>query len=389
MRIRSRVPLALVASLALTAGAAGCGSSSDSSSSSGSAKTTSSSANTSSSADSGKQAAAAEVKKFEDTASLKWPQPSQKFNPGTGKVAVISCGNAGINCLQGSKDVQAAAKAMGWTPSPIFDGQFTPAKQAGFVQQAIQQKYDAIVLVSIDANSIKAAVDAAAAKKIPIACVMCVNPAFKGKVVDVSSGGVAEGQALGDWIAANAKTDATVLAFDDKSFPIVAVRRQNAIDQLTKYCPTCKVDKADFPTSDLSKAGAPTFTAALASHPSGQLDFVMPPYDPAAIPFAKAAEQQGRTDFKMTGYDASPDYLTLIKAGTGGAAATTAAPFPYSSWGAMDQVARMKAGQQPWSSDRLPSALVTAANADQFGKFGFLTPTFDFKQKFMQLWGKA
>ncbi len=75
----------------------------------------------------------------------------------------------------------------------------------------------------------------------------------------------------------------------------------------------------------------------------------MAPYDPAAIPFAKAAEQQGRDDFKMTGYDASPDYLTLIKAGTGGAAATTAVPFPYASWGAMDQVARSRPAARPGS----------------------------------------
>jgi ABC-type sugar transport system substrate-binding protein len=223
--------LVALASLALIAFvAAGCGSSSSNSSSSTTAKT-------STSGSSGNAAAQAAVAKYSQTTGVKFDQPTEAFKPGTGKVAVISCGNAGINCLQGSKDVQKAAAAMGWTASPIFDGKFTPATQAGFVQQAVQQGYDAIVLVSIDANSIKAAVDAAAAKKIPIACVMCVNPAFKGKVVDVSTGGIAEGQALGSWIGANAKSGDTILAFDDKSFPIVHVRRQNAEAALMKYCP--------------------------------------------------------------------------------------------------------------------------------------------------------
>jgi ABC-type sugar transport system substrate-binding protein len=374
--------MALVASLALIAlGAIGCGSSDKKSSTTSNASSTTDTA-------SGKSAATAAAAKFQDTSSLKWPQPTEAFDPGTGKVAVISCGNAGVNCLQGSKDVQAAAKAMGWTPSPIFDGEFTPAKQAGFVQQAIQQKYDGIVLVSIDANSIKAAIDAAVAAKIPIACVMCANAAFPD-AHDVSTGGIAEGQAIGTWVASQAKPGAKIVGFDDKSFPIVAVRRENAIAKIKEYCPDCQVEKMDFPTSDLAKAGAPTFTAMLSAHPAGSLDFVMAPYDPAAIPFAKAAQQQGRSDYKMTGYDASPDYLTLIKAGTGGAAATTAAPFPYASWGAVDQVARLKAGKKAWVSNRLPTALVTADNADQFGKFGFLTPNFDFKAKFMQLWGKA
>jgi ABC-type sugar transport system substrate-binding protein len=376
-----------LASLAVFAfAAAGCGGDDSSSSGSSASKTTSTG---SSSADSGQAKAQAALPDMEKTTGLDWPQPTEKFNSGSGKVAIISCGNAGINCLQGSKDAQAAAKAAGWTPSPIFDGEFTPAKQAGYVQQAIQQKYDGIILVSIDANSIKAAVDAAAKAKIPIACVMCVNPAFEGKVTDVSSGGVAEGKAIGTWAAAQTKPGGTVVAFDDKSFPIVAVRRENALNALKQYCPDCKVDQMDFPTSDLSKPGSPTFTAMLNSHPSGQLDTVMAPYDPAAIPFAKAAQQQGRSDFKMSGYDASPDYLTLMKSGTGGAAATTAAPFPYASWGAMDQVARLKADKDAWESNRLPSTLVVKDNADQFGKFGFLNPDFDFKAKFQQLWGKS
>jgi ribose transport system substrate-binding protein len=379
---------AMGAALAAMVFAAGCGSDdkSTSTAAAGSADTTT----TAAAASSGTGEAAKEVAAYEKTTGVKFPQPTEAFDPGTGKVAVISCGNAGINCLQGAKDVQAAAKAMGWTPSPIFDGEFTPAKQAGFVQQAIQQKYDAIVMVSMDAQSIKAAVDAAVAAKIPIACVMCVNPSFAGKVVDVTSGGIAEGKALGAWIAANAKDGkAKVVAYDDKSFPIVAVRRENMTSELTKLCPGCEIEKADFPTSDLAKAGAPTFTGMLSSHPKGSLDFVAGPYDPASIPFAKAAAQQGRDDFKLTGYDASPDFLKLMTSGSGVAAATTASPFPYASWGAMDEVARLKAGKEAWDASTLPSALVTTENASEFSE-GFFSPSdFDFKSMFTKLWGKS
>ena len=380
---RSRGFAALVASLALAVFAAGCGDDEEEPTSAGGGNT-----QTQTEEGGGKEEALAAVAQYQDTSALEWAQPEEPFDPGTGRVAVISCGNAGINCLQGSKDAQAAAKAMGWEPSPIFDGEFAPTKQAGFVQQAVQEGYDAIILVSIDANSIKAAVDAAAAKDIPISCVMCVNPDFEGKVVDVSTGGVAEGEAIGTWAAANVE-DGKIIAFDDKSFPIVAERRSNALAKVNEYCPDCEVEEMDFPTTDLSKAGQPTFTAALNANPPGSLDIVMAPYDPAAIPFSKAAEQQGRDDFKMSGYDASPDYLELIKTGAGGAAATTAVPFPYSSWGAMDQVARIKAGKEPWESNLLPSVLVTADNADEFGKFGFLTPDFDFKAMFEEQWGGA
>lgn len=387
MSSRFRGRAAVGAALAAMVFAAGCGSDDDSSSTSTPAAT---SGGTTSTASGGTAAAQQAVADFSKTSGVEFPQPTEAFDPGTGKVAVISCGNAGINCLQGAKDVQAAAKAMGWTPSPIFDGEFTPAKQAGFVQQAIQQKYDAIVMVSMDAQSIKAAIDAAAAAKIPIACVMCVNPTFKGTVTDVTSGGIAEGKALGAWIAANAKDGkAKIVAYDDKSFPIVAERRKNMTEELAKLCPGCEVENADFPTSDLSKAGAPTFTGMLSSHPKGSIDFVAAPYDPAAIPFAKAAQQQGRDDFKMTGYDASPDYVKLIAAGTGVAAATTAAPFPYASWGAMDEVARIKAGKDTWDGTALPTALVTKDNASEITGGFFAPADFDFKAMFTKLWGKG
>ena len=389
MLVRGRVFATLLASLAMLVFAVGCGSSNKSSSStSSSTSSATSTGGGSAQGSSGQAQAQAALPGLEKTTGLNWEKPTQAFNPGKGKVAIISCGNAGINCLKGSQDAVAAAKAIGWTPSPILDGQFTPAKQAGFVQQAIQQKYDGIILVSIDANSIKAAVDAAAAAHIPIACVMCVNPAFAGKVIDVSSGGIAEGEAIGTWAAANAKKGEKIVAFDDKSFPIVAVRRENALKKLSQYCPDCSVQKMDFPTTDLMKPGPPTFTALLNANPSGSLTVVMAPYDPMAIPAAKTAAQLGRTDFKLSGYDASPDYLTLIKNGTGGAAATTTSPFPYCSWGAMDEVARVHAGKQPWTANRLPSVLVTKDNADQFSS-GFLNPDFDFRAMFKKLWGKA
>lgn len=379
MMSRIRLTAAALVALLVVAVAAGCGGgSSDGSSSEGSGS------------DSANIAKAKELTaNYEKTSGVEFPQPTEPFDPGTGKVAIISCGNAGINCLKGSQDAAAAAKAMGWTPSPVLDGEFTPAKQAGYVQQAIQEGYDGIVLVSIDAQSIKSAVDAAAAKGIPIACVMCVNPAFAGKVVDTSTGGVAEGKAIGDWIVANSDGSATILGYDDKSFPIVAVRREHAEDQIEQLCPDCEIENADFPTTDLEKPGSPTFTAALTAHPAGTLDFVMAPYDPAAIPMAKAAEQDGRSDFKMTGYDASPEFVEMIKKG-GVAAATTAAPFPYASWSAVDQVARIHAGKKPWKSNRMPIALVTERNASEFVKTGgfFRPPDFDFESMFLKLWGK-
>ncbi len=375
---RSRALLAVIAALMLSVFAVACGGSDDSSSNGDNGSGGSGSV----------EAAQEQVDKLLDPSQAEFPKPTESFNPGQGKVAVISCGNAGINCKDGSEDAVDAAKAMGWTPSPVFDGEFNPAKQAGFIRQAIQEKYDAIVLVSIDAKSIKAAVDAAAKANIPVTCVMCSNPGMENVVTDVTTGGTADGEAIGYWTVADSDGSAKVIGYDDASFPIVKVRVDAATKVVEENCADCTIEIQDIATTELTEPGPPTWTATLTANPPGSFDYAWSAYDPFAIPMTKTAEQQGRDDIKITGYDASPDFVELIKQG-GPAAATTAAPFEYAAWGAVDQAARAVAGSDQWDGTSLPVMLVTAENADNEAlEAGFFNPPFDFKADFRKLWGK-
>jgi len=375
---RSRALLAVFAALMLSMFAVACGGSDDS----GSGDSDSSGGGGS------VEAAQKQVDKLMDPSQAEFPKPTDAFDPGKGKVAVISCGNAGINCKDGSEDATDAAKAMGWTPSPVFDGEFNPAKQAGYIRQAIQEKYDAIVLVSIDAKSIKAAVDAAAKANIPVTCVMCSNPGMEDVVTDVTTGGTADGEAIGYWTAADSGGEGKVIAFDDASFPIVNVRVEAAKKILAENCSDCEVEVKDIATTELTEPGPPTWTATLTANPPGSFQYAWSAYDPFAIPMTKTAEQQGRDDIKITGYDASPDFVELIKQG-GDAAATTAAPFEYAAWGAVDQAARKVVGAPEWDGTKLPVMLVTADNADDPAlEAGFFNPPFDYKSEFKELWGK-
>jgi len=376
---RSRALLAVLAALMLSLFAVACGGSDDSSDSGDSGNGGGGSV----------EAAQKMVDKLMDPTQAEFPKPTEAFDPGKGRVAVISCGNAGINCKDGSEDATDAAKAMGWTPSPVFDGEFNPAKQAGYIRQAIQEKYDAIVLVSIDAKSIKAAVDAAAKANIPVTCVMCSNPGMENVVTDVTTGGTADGEAIGYWTAADSGGEGKVIAFDDASFPIVNVRVNAAKEILAENCPDCEVEVKDIATTELTEPGPPTWTATLTANPPGSFKYAWSAYDPFAIPMTKTAEQQGRDDIKITGYDASPDFVELIKQG-GDAAATTAAPFEYAAWGAVDQAARKVVGAPEWDGTELPVMLVTKDNADDPAlEAGFFNPPFDYKAEFKELWGKG
>ena len=382
MKIRFHSKVVLVAaSVALLATA--CGSSS---SSTPSASPTSGESSVSGSPSDPTADAAAALATYLNTKDLVYAKPEAPFAVGKGKVAIISCGQTGIGCQQMSAFAQEAAKAAGWEASPTLDGKFDPNQQAAYVQQALNQGYNAIILASIDAKSISAAIEAAVAKKVPVACIMCENPDFAGKVIDTTTGGFGGGFALSTWMAVTVAGKGNIVGFDDKSFPIVAARMTGIKEGLAKYCPECTFSLEQFPTSDLAKPGPPTWTGFLAANPAGKVQIVAGPYDFMSLPAAKTSAQAGRTDPLITGFDAYSEFVAAIGSGDPATAgATVAAPFEYASWAAMDQVARAVAGQPEWEANKLPVAVVDKSNASEFAD-GYLKTPFSTPDYFKTQW---
>jgi ABC-type sugar transport system substrate-binding protein len=376
MKIRFHSKVVLVAaSVALLATACGSSSSSTSSASPSGGSSSASSAD-----------AAAALATYTNTKDLVYPKPDAPFAVGKGKVAIISCGQTGIGCQQMSAFAQDAAKAAGWEASPTLDGKFDPNQQAAYVQQALNQGYNAIILASIDAKSISAAIDAAVAKNVPVACIMCENPDFAGKVIDTTTGGYGGGFALSTWMAVTVNGKGNIVGFDDKSFPIVAARMTGIKEGLATYCPECTFSLEQFPTTDLAKPGPPTWTGFLAANPPGKVQIAAGPYDFMSLPAAKTSAQAGRTDPLITGFDAYSEFVAAIGSGDPATAgATVAAPFEYASWAAMDEVARVVAGQEPWEANKLPVAVVDKSNAAEFSD-GYLKTPFSTPDYFKTQW---
>lgn len=378
-RRRSSLLLPLVMSVMLVTAACGSdGSDSDGSSSEGS------------SSSSGDAVATAQeaLDGYTDTAALEYPEPPGSFDPGTHKVAIISCGQTGIGCQQMSEFAQDAAAAIGWEASPTLDGKFDPNQQAAYVQQVIQQGYDAIILASIDAKSIQAAIDAANAADIPVACIMCENAGMEDQVIDTTTGGYNGGLALSTFVTVAVGGKGNIVGFDDKSFPIVGSRMTGLKDGLEKYCPECTFTTEDFPTSDLAKPGPPTWNGFLSANPPGKVQLVAGPYDFMSLPAAKTTQQAGRDDPLITGFDAYSEFVKAIETqDPPTAAATIAAPFEYAGWAAMDEVARVVAGEDTWDASKLPVAVVDKDNASEFSD-GYLKPPFSVPDTFTELWGK-
>ena len=329
--------------------------------------------------------AQAVVDKASNVEGVEFAMPTEAFDPGEKRVAIISCGQAGEGCLNGANFATEAAEAMGWEPSQTFDGEFNPSTQAGFVQEAVRDGYDGIVLVSIDASSIKAAVEEAVAAEIPIACLLCVTTGDLADVVmDSVQDTYQEGVDIASFIIAESEGKAKAIGFNDTAFPAVA-NRFEGLSATLEGCADCTYEQIEIPTSDLSKPGPPTWTGALSANPAGTFDWAATPYDYFAIPFAKTALESGRDEISITGFDGWSEMAKEIGNGDLPVKASTGFPLELMAWGAVDLVARASAGVEVWEADKQPARLMTSDNYEHFVD-GYFQPDFDFKTQFESLW---
>lgn len=333
----------------------------------------------------------AEIKKksAEDQAGIvEFPKPTEPFDPGAKKAMVIGCGFQAPVCAAAAKEGVAAVKAMGWESSDPQDGKLAPQTQGGLVTKAVQQGYDAIVMYGIDVNSIKAAVDAAVAKDVAVACIVCYSGALRGKVIDATPDFEAQGEQMGRYLIAKNEGKAKVVAFEDNAFPQTSLRTAGLKKVIDESCPDCTFESIQQSVGETAKPGPPTFTAMLSQKKKGDLTDAVALYDGIGIPMAQTLKSRGRDDFVINGYDAEEAVLQGLQSGDLPYGATSGSPVNYATWAAVDQVGRKVAGVENWDSTTLPTILITKENASKYiGKQ--YEPEGDWRAEFKQLWGKG
>jgi ribose transport system substrate-binding protein len=388
----------LVASFAVLAATVlilvGCSSSGQSSGGSGSTAVSTSSG--SASASSGLQAEAeAKVTAYE-SATHTYPGPTTPFNPGTGTTGVMGCGFDSTICAEMSYAAVNAVHAMGWKTAPAFDGQNSPAVESGWIDQAVQDKLNGIILVSVDPHTILSAIKTAIAAHMPIMCTNCASGALNGHgVTDVATDYTSQGVIAAWKIMAENGGKAKVFSFYDNAFLSAVDRSVGLKETIEANCKTCTVDLQAFPSSDYGEPGPPEWTAILSTHPAGSFTNAMGHYDGLSITMAKTDMQSGRTDIKISGYDGESDALAAIASGSPPYDFTVAEPAVYEQWAAADLLGRIKAGVPLWSgASDMPSELVTKANAAVLLKGNpagspFPAPVGNWEANFEKLWGKG
>jgi ABC-type sugar transport system substrate-binding protein len=312
------------------------------------------------------------------------PAANETFEPGTGTAQIVSCSQAAGGCRSFSALITSALQDMGWTVPPTYDGAFEPSKEAAGIEKAVQEGDDAIVLVSVDYNSVKAAIDKAHAANIPIVCFNCVSEGYD-EITDVGQLGNPQGESIAWYIVAATEGKANVVGFEDSSFKVVK-NRFVGIENVFSQCPECKFKKVQVTGAALAEPGPPQWTAALQENP--ELNFGIPPYDAFVESMSTTAKQHGG-EVLVSGNDGYPEVLEKMVLPDSNIPDNYVSAIPYSAYATADIVGRKAAGESVWKgSENIPSLLVTGETVEKYLPSGYYEPGFDYKAFFHKLWGK-
>jgi ribose transport system substrate-binding protein len=331
------------------------------------------------------QAAQAVVDASTKISGLDWGLPTTSFNPGKHTVAIISAGQQTPAAAAIAAAQEAAAKAMGWQPSPILDSQLSTDKAANFIRQAIAQGYNAIVYCCDDVTALKGPIDEALAKGIAIGCASCVVTGYEDKIRAANPSFIRQGDLMAAWLIASSGGTAKIVGMQDDGFPQVSQRMEEMAAKLQADCPGCTYKKVSFSASDLANPGPPSWSAALSQNPPGTITAAVAPYDAAAPIFVHTANQQGR-DVQINSFDLASQFADMMKPGAKNVGADVASPLTIMGWASIDQVARQLAGLPAWHSTNFPVALVNSSNVNQIKDGDLIPPDLDYQATFEKLW---
>lgn len=332
--------------------------------------------------------AAAEVKTLL-AGDVEFPMPTEPVTPGTHRVAVITSGLASPGPSVLAQNTMDAIRKIGWTADKPGDGKFVPTTQAQLIEKAVLDKVDGIILVSITPSAVAAAVKSAADAKIPVVCALC-GPGLPQGMTGVGNDGKAAGRAQAAYAASLAKAGDTVVVYQNTEFKQSEEQMAEAARAIKEMCPGCKVETPSLLLAQAAQPNAPIFTSLLNKYRQGSLSSVVMPFDTPASVLSNSAAQLGRDDFAVVGLGALSPFIDMVGAGQPAVAkADVLISTPLYGWASVDELARMLAGKQTWTADRMPVALIDKSTYGNYAKGNiFVLPKFDYKAKFAGLWGK-
>ena len=275
-------------------------------------------------------------------------------------------------CNQIADDVVELAGKFGMTGTN-FQNSGGPSAWIPGMQQAISQKYDAIVLVcGIDPNLIKPQVQAATKAGIAV---------IDSGLGDTQDGGKSDPLVTAQTNIPNIESiqrtiDVAILDHKGQPFnsfmitsnevPSGVVMAKAIKDEFAKYCPKCQVKTANVSVPEWATKVQSTVSSALVADPS--IKAVIPIFDGEVPPAAAAVKASGKSDVKLYGnYGGTPAYIAQMATGQIPMATNTGPSHLWRAYAVMDQTLRVLSGAGKVSPEMAsdPSRLWTPENASE------------------------
>jgi ribose transport system substrate-binding protein len=285
--------------------------------------------------------------------------------------------------------IQDAAKALG-VKVTTCDGKFTPANASACITQAANAGADGIITDSIDPNGVTTALNAAAAKKVPVVQ-MYGKAGATGPYSQFVSVNDQLAHSLGaDWIIADSDGKANVLmttVLGDASATNAAVN--GGKKQFDENCPDCTIVNVTSTPTTVDQIPS-SVSAALLKNPD--VDYGFPEFDFLFAGFQRGVQQAGKAGhLKLV--SSSQDIASMGRVENGQQAADAGTNRNYGGWLAMDAFVRMALGKAPQTTDYIPARIFDQSNigtvqiTDAAFKTGAWYGPTGYTGEFATLWG--
>ena len=331
------------------------------------------------------EAADAQIEQF-ISADRPFPTPAEPFTSTAGTATVIAQGSSAAAPQLNAERAVDAFETLGWEVKGPLDGKFSAPVVGGFLDAAVQEQRDAVVLVSVTLADVGQSVKNALDSGLAISCVMCsfdqemADEGVMYATIDFEK----QGEILGWYFIQASNGSGKIASVKDPAVGATTMRADGLTRVVQENCSTCEVlEDIVIPSSDIALPGPPQWSAFLNSHGAGSVDYINVMADVVGVPMAKTLMNIGRDDIKLGGFDADVEAVDMIRAGDKPFVGTVALPYYWASWAAVDLVARQTAGVETWDASDLPLQLVTLDSVNTFDEF---VPAGDWQGEFKKLW---
>jgi ribose transport system substrate-binding protein len=286
---------------------------------------------------------------------------------------------------------QEAAGLMGLKVVAL-SGQVNPALETTYVNQAVKANAAGIVLLSIGAEQVPAALKNAAAAKIPV-ITMAQRSAGENpgenitNQVTVNTTEIGKAQVDLAYVESNGYVNA--VAYGGESLPQDVSQWDGQQARIKELCPdVCKYKKQNINLSDFQTKLPAVAHAAITA--DNDLNWFLPTWDILGgytVPGIQQAKAGGRVQFSA--WNGIPAAMDLVRSGK--QAATFGVPLRWWGWAASDMIARYIAGQDVApDAENMPVRLFTKEILDQAGTVDDESKLYNDNavfDKYKQLWG--